>query len=390
MPGSGEDTNWVMWGTLKTGPNAEPDGPFGKFCFGCSVLKDPLEKNPARRYKAAHLTADRVTPKKSLGAAVSPDGIHWKIENELANTTMRDLGHMFLEPWDKSPTRHRYVFYGRTALTYRESVRGDWVKWSSARAVARFESPDFVQWPNGETVLAADTKDLPETQVYSMGVFPYEGVYIGLVNLYNETSGHMWVQLAVSRDTYRFVRVEPRVSFIPRGAEGSWDAGCIVADDGPVIIGDEMRFYYGGQSNRHDGRTGWRQRVKETAKEHVCSIGLGTIKRGRFLAWEAGAKEGMVLTRPVCIEGADLSINANAAGGRIQITLLDEDGGPIPGYEAAVQGVDNVAVPVPFGQENLRPLRNKAVRIQFRMRNAQLYGFRVSGGAKPAPKPSGT
>ena len=383
---TGANTNWVMWATQQTGPNPEPNGPLGKFCFACSVTKDPQEKDPARRYKAAVVTVDRVNPKKSLGTAISPDGIHWRSENEFANTSMHDLGHLLAEPWEKSPSKMRYVFYGRSYLTYQESIRGDWVKWSHARAVRRYESADFIKWPNGETVLAADRHDPPETQIYSMAVFPYEGLYIGLVNLYCETSGHMYVQLAVSRNTYRFDRVEPRVEFIPRGKDGSWDFGCIVVDDGPIIADDEMRFYYGGQSNRHDGGPGSRQRVKESQPGRSCAIGLGTLKRGRFVALQARAKEGMVLTRPVVIEGNDLSINANATRGKIQVTLLDEGGKPIPGYARTVQGVDRVSIPVTFGPGTLEPLRNRALRIQFRMTDAQLYGFRVAGGAQPRPR----
>lgn len=383
---TGADTNWVMWATQQTGPNPEPNGPLGKFCFACSITKDPMESDPGRRYKAAILTVDRVNPKKSLGTAVSPDGIHWKSETELANLTMTDLGHMVAEPWDKSPTKMRYLFYGRSYLTYQESIRGDWVKWSHARAVKRYESTDFVKWPNGETVLAADTQDEPETQIYSMAVFPYEGVYIGLANLYCDTSGHMFVQLAVSRNTYRFTRVEPRMEFIPRGEDGSWDFGCIVVDDGPVVVGDEMRFYFGGQSNRHDGGAGARQRIKESRAGRSCSIGLGTIKRGRFVALQAGSKEGIVRTRLLAIEGSELSLNANAANGRIQVGLLDERGQPIPGYVTTVQGIDNISVPVTFGKNTLEPLRNRAVMIQFRLTDAQLYGFRVSGGKMPPAK----
>ena len=91
----------------------------------------------------------------------------------------------------------------------------DWFKqWFSGRAVARVESADFLTWDftkpaTAPVVMTADLQDKPGTEIYSMKVFPYEGVYVGLVQIFHATpeDGTLDVQLAVSHDTVHFTRV---------------------------------------------------------------------------------------------------------------------------------------------------------------------------------------
>ena len=71
------------------------------------------------------------------------------------------------------------------------------------------------------------------------------------------------VQLAVSRDGVRFTRdrgtiaarqgARPtRTAFLPNGPVGSWDRfNQSLANNPPIAVGDELRFYYGGRTYRH-------------------------------------------------------------------------------------------------------------------------------------------
>ena len=172
--------------------------------------------------------------RRGLGVAASPDGLHWKIIESFATDSICDGD----THWMFDAANDRYVLYGRTkdrseALLEAWSGREhfDWVKkhyWG--RVVARVESPDFLHWNHTKPaeapiVMAADEKDAPGTEIYSMLVFPYESVYIGLVQLFHNRPGasHLDLQLAVSRDTVHFERVGDRTPFLPCGGIGTWD-----------------------------------------------------------------------------------------------------------------------------------------------------------------------
>jgi hypothetical protein len=72
-----------------------------------------------------------------------------------------------------------------------------------------------------------------------MKVFPHEGVYIGLVQVFHATPEEtLEVQLAVSRDSLHFTRVGDRSLFLPVGPVGSWDRfNLSLANNEPLVAG---------------------------------------------------------------------------------------------------------------------------------------------------------
>ncbi|MCK5806494.1 MAG: hypothetical protein KAI66_26930 [Lentisphaeria bacterium] len=97
VPIDGKPTNIVYDGRGTT--YVEPFG----------VVIDPLDPDPARRYKCGFKS--RITPcegagehplmpgsKRGLGTLVSADGIHWRLENAFANPDVCDIAHFFQDP----------------------------------------------------------------------------------------------------------------------------------------------------------------------------------------------------------------------------------------------------------------------------------------------------
>jgi len=365
----------------KTNIVIERGGRFGHFYEIFGVLKDNRDPDSSRRYKAGFVSIQRNYSgeyeavyhrgqRRGLGTAVSADGIHWRLENDFASYEICDISRFF---WDS--LTERYVLYGRTQLTA-DKNDGRWRKWGWGRAVIRLESKDFRNWSGDRDVLvmAADYEDPDGTEIYSMSVFPYEGVYIGMVQMFYglPTQGNLEIQLAISRDGKKFTRVQPREAFIPEGKIGDWDRfnislGCMP----PVAVGDEFWFYYGGRAYRHGPYKG------KDSGPNAISIGLAKIKRGRFVSLEASFDSGTVLTKPLSFDGSQLFINANAAYGSIRVTLLDEQGKNIAGWDSTVSGKDDTAIAVNFKQGNLKSLAGKDIRIRFSLANAQLFGLRV-------------
>jgi hypothetical protein len=325
--------------------------PYYHELFG--VHKDDREPDPSRRYKMGFLSIDweykgpregrfREGQRRGLGVAGSPDGIHWKLIDSFASEAICDGA----THWMFDPALGKYVLFGRTLKTPPEIEAAwskyDWYKaWYSGRAVGRLESSDFVHWNftapfSSPVVMTADLLDRPGTEIYSVLVFPYESVYIGLVQtlLAVPDVPAVDVQLAVSRDGVHFARVgegalrgsapASRSPFIPNGPVGSWDRfNQSLASNPPIAAGDELRFYYGGRTYRHAPYEG-----KDTGSR-AGSVGLATIQRDRFVSLDASFDGGEILTKPLKLKGKRLHLNAQSDFGEINVEVLNAAGQPI-------------------------------------------------------------
>jgi len=378
----GQRTNLLF---LKQGEFKGPDGlPTFWELFG--VHKDERDPDPSRRYKMGFLSIVRPykgpradpfhpTDRRGLGVAGSPDGIHWRLIDAWATEAICDGA----THWMFEPSAGKYVLYGRTRKTLPE-VETAWSKYDwyneyhSGRAVARVESRDFLSWDFKEpasapVVMTADANDAPGTEIYSITVFPYEGVYIGLVQVFHarpETC-YLDVQLAVSRDSLHFTRVADRATFIPVGPVASWDRfNHSLANNPPIPVGDVLRFYYGGRTYRHTPYKG-----KDSGPK-AGGIGFATIKRDRFVALQASFDGGEILTKPLKLAGSDLHLNAKSDFGEILMEVLDAAGRRIT--KSKPVRADGLDIVVDWESGNLRNL-DAPVVLRLTLKNACLFAL---------------
>lgn len=362
------------------GPDAFP---YFHELFG--VHRDEREPDPARRFKMGFLDIDwkydgpdglpwRKNQRRGLGVAGSPDGIHWKLIDSWATSAIVDGA----THWMFDPASGKYVLYGRTLKSRPEVVAAwqtnDWFKqWFSGRAVARVESDEFVKWDytrpgTGPVVLTADLQDKPGTEIYSMKVFPYEGIYIGLVQVFHATpeDSTLDVQLAVSRDTIHFTRVGDRGLFLALGPIGSWDRfNLSLANNDPIVMGDQLRFYYSGRMYRHNPYAG------PDKGEEKSGIGFATIKRDRFVALEASFDGGEIVTRAMQVKGRTLHLNAKSDFGEIVIELLDATDIPLARSKPIRR--DALDITVEWTGPVEKPPELAKLRIQ--LKNARLFAL---------------
>lgn len=366
--------------------NSETSGsdelPYYQELFG--VFKDPGEPDPSRRYKMGFLSIDwnytgpRPTPfrqRRGLGVAGSPDGIHWKVIDHWASEAICDGGTYWM--FDPAPGKH--VLFGRTLQTAPE-VEAAWSKydwysrWHSGRAVARIESPDFVKWSftdpkTAPVVMTADLQDEPGVEIYSMNVFPYESVYLGLVQVFHARPDACFldVQLAVSRDGLHFTRVADRAPILTVGPIGSWDRfNQSLAGNPPIVVGDELRIYYGGRTYRHSPYQG-----KDTGPR-AGGIGFASIKRDRFVSLEASFDGGEIVTMPLKLEGKSLHLNAKSDFGEIVIEAIDP-AGKVIAKSIPSQG-DSLDRVVEWATGSLDAIGAPVV-LRITLRNACLYAL---------------
>jgi hypothetical protein len=169
-----------------------------------------------------------------------------------------------------------------------------------------------------------------------------------------------------------FTYVQRGEPFIAEGGPNDWDSLELLPSS-PVVVGDEVWFYYGG-SARGKGQPDEGRRT---------SAGLARVRQERFtcLQVQDGRNCGSITTVPFAPAArCRLSVNADCgAEGSIRVELLGTDGRPLPQYAAAdcrlITG-DSVRIPVTWSQR--RDLRAEGrFRICFHLQgpHVRLYAF---------------
>lgn len=303
---------------------------------GVGVYWDPNDANPQRRYKAF----------SHNGVATSPDGLHWS--QVVPCPEMEAVGDT-----------HNNLFWDERTSTYVGITR----LWDSGqRIVGRTESVDFERWTKAVEVVRA----LPEEQhrqTYTLLVFPYAGIYLGLLMLLGTLDDTVDCELAWSADTVRWQRVCPGTPLIPRGPRGSFDCGCIYAAAYPIARQGELQLYYGGGDDTH---MSWR----------AGALGLARLRADGFAALEPvpGTETATIVTEPVVCAGSQLHVSADAEGGSLRVAVLDVDGLSLEACQRISADVTDGAVSW-LGRQDLGALEGERIRLCFELRSAKLYAF---------------
>jgi hypothetical protein len=329
--------------------------------FGCCVLDEgPDFGNPADRYKFAWYSHEG----DGLRIATSPNGLDWKpMTPGIVIHHSHDINNIF---WD--PLRNQYM---ATVNVFEEGPT-----WSGKRRVTMHSvSKDLIHWEKPWYVVTPDDKTDPtETQFYAMNGYLARGdLMIGLVKVLHDNFraegtpdgafgvGH--TQLAWSRDGKTWVR-DQTPFFEPDPMPGAWDHAHAWMDY-QLPVDDQVYIYYAGYKNGHK-----MNRFEER------QIGLVRMLRDRYVSRDADGDGGTLLTQPVILDGMKMTVNARVDG-EMRVRLLDVEGKPIPGFDAAdckpIHG-NGVALSVEWNKP-MSDVKGKPVRIELQMNNAQLYGF---------------
>jgi hypothetical protein len=162
-----------------------------------------------------------------------------------------------------------------------------------------------------------------------------------------------------------------QATFLPYGEfKKDWDWGQIYPHHPPLVVGDEIRFYYAGISGRH-----WSAEHKDTP-DHA--IGLATLRLDGFVSVETERK-GTLTTRPIVFLGDTLVVNANAKGGSLTVEALDTRGRVIKRFGAddcVPITTDNIRHVVKWkGLKDCQLLQGRPIRLRFHLVHAKLYSF---------------
>ena len=331
-------------------------------CEGISVLHEPHDTDPNRRWKAVYWDHGSggwevrdgkpfcmAGPADGWYVAFSPDGIHWSpYEGNPVISKYCDTNQNVVY----DPRLKKYVGYSRFGF---------------GRRLARTESDDFLHWSEPELVLQCDAADGPDTQIYGAGVDLYEGVYLAMIWIYRAGGdGKIDTQLAASRDGIHWTRVGDRATWLALGDDDSWEGGMVRSVERIIRRGEELYVYYCGVHGPHSG-----PKFPQVERKHPVQIGLVTLRRDGFVSLDAGPLEGSVTTRTFLLPEGKLHLNADAAEGEVRVVLLDASGKEIS-HSAALDGDQRDAV-VAFPDAAAEP--GTPVRLKLVARQAKLYSY---------------
>jgi hypothetical protein len=335
-----------------------------------AVMYDPIDPDPARRYKRiAHRSGGYYT-------GSSPDGIRWVDEGG---------GRPALTAGDtvtlaQNPITGEYLAYHKRPLQ-----RGAF----DVRAVWLARSRDFRTWSEPELVLAADEADQEwatqadeRAEIYDMAVYPHAAGYLGFPAVFRNKpqvvtpalkavggvapDGPLDIQLATSTDGSKWRRSWPRVAVIPRGAPGTFDAGAILGVScAPVHTAEETWVYYSAISATHGA----------PVPPKLMTIGRAEWRRHGFVSADTGPQGGEIETRPLRFGSPRLVVNADAGRGEVRVALLEADGRPIPGRSLAdcrSLNADRTQWTVEWRDGETVPT-DRPVKVLLQMRNVRLY-----------------
>ncbi len=372
------------------------------------ALSDDADPDPKRRYKGltSHVvnvdtgkrvvhSSERVDPEgkpwpgtrfeRSLDFLVSEDGFSWKrLDAEVSSFDEHNLSY--------DPVEKQYLLsfkktgiYGRAHMI---STSPDFQHWSEPvmaiqaddldQELGRLHIEEFLRSSNADYL-----RPLPNTpdwhwqnvDIYSAGVFRYEGVFLALPALYY-AKGARWtshtlrftlIQLWCSRDLLQWERVANRKAFIPwsPGNSGAYDLSKNMPPSYPLVRGDELWFYYSGRKEQ----SGFPDPDSDGAGAAVC---LAVLRRDGFVSMDAGTDEGHLLTERFVPPTDNLLINADAGKGQLSLEAVGENdevvavAGPIEGDHRRLQVQWDEGNSVGSGAP---------IQLRFSLRDAALYSY---------------
>ena len=353
-----------------------------------NVVIDPDDPDPARRFKGLGDCTNR-------HPLISPDGIHW-----------RKLGVPTITSADESN-----LSYDRQAGMFIATVKGSG---PHGRSVHLSTSKDFETWTNHGLIFHADDEDqqlgrkaikarladpdfLPpyfkpdpsvfNVDVYNMGIFRYESLYIGMPSMYHATSripnyanteGFHLVHLASSRDLKNWTRHGDRKPFIgsSRIGSGAYDLTQILGPSDAVRRGEELWFYYTGLKYRggrvlKDGK--WVPGPGFKPDPDGGGICLAVLRRDGFISLDAGEQEGTIQTGPFKLPGTKLLVNVDAPKGELRVELLNGDGNVVAKSKPLTG--DLLREPVKWAKGDIAGLKDQTASLRFTLRNGQFYSY---------------
>lgn len=384
----GRKTN-IMWGDEEWGS-----------IYDCYVIDDPFEKDERRRFKTLYVRIAKGDVYR-IEAAYSANGLEWTTLDELPSFGKLGphLDDVLTVTYDLDSRLYvlmtRYAHMTRVGVNTRNPLSksffppyypNDPAK-ENRRRIFQSESSDFIHWGEPYLIMKPDQHDNLDDTLYGMVRYRIGDTWVGVVMVLHQVRDTMEAQLAWSRDARRWNRIHQ--PWLEPGPQGSSDGIMVEMCNEPLVVGDELWFYYGASGwGHHD----WYLRgiaegldVPEARDVGKVSfnMGLAKLRLDGFCSLDAGpVREGIIVSRPLTSGGCRLVVNgACGPGGYIQAEIANTSDEVLPGFARsecdAFRG-DDVRHTFSWRGRTDLPVELRR-KIRFYMKNARLYTFKLEG-----------
>ncbi len=378
-----------------------------RYC--CSVLVDPNESDPAKRYKMAYYDWSVVGKREEPGlhVAFSPDGIRWTkhpgtllktsygarfqlpFADELPYKETPAKGNLVRKTWSYpltlsdvidvfwDPVRQVFVLLGKFWLDGPDGTAG----WKNG--ILRCESKDFINWSKPRLVLAPDDADDPEVEFHGAPAFFHKGRYFGL-NQVLRRRGKLAIdlELMTSRDGIAWDRPFRKEFFLPRSQPGLFDSRTLLSNSTPIVLENEIRFYYGAANvaplNGVKSEPGERSGVGMASIPLDRFAGLRPVDKSAQITLRKPLENiGQVTLKPLDLKGCtQINVNADASKGAVRVELLNEEGYRVRGYskeDAVVLQGDSLLHKAGWKDHGIENLPVGRYLLRFHLDNATVF-----------------
>ncbi len=310
-------------------------------------------------YKTAYADKDECG-NPAMWLAISDDGVHWETRRT----------HWLDSPiW--SDTQNS-LLYNPITQKYQIMCRRSFVD----RRIAVVESRDLVDWSKPRVILHPDPFDVPCGEFYSLPIFYYDGIFIGLLNLYFPDGskyekpayhGSVITELVYSYNGLNWNRTHRII--LNRRPSGTLGAGQIYGSHLMLDPRTEQVYIYAyGALKKHGigGPTG---------------ILLYTLRKDGFVCLESSSEQGYIQTKPFILDAPDVSLNISAPHGGVKIQISNINSNPYVGFtfdDFNEWRGDSLAISLSWRGHDLSELVGRAVSFEFLLNNAQVYAIRGS------------
>jgi len=359
-------------GGLYRDPIAEDGFPFKYFVqLGGATVYQRALKDRSHPWHEVAVAEGRKRYMHEEIMLISKDGQQWQPQYEY---------RWSLPDWHPEPPY--FAFYHRGLQQHVMIVRPGW----GDRRVCLQKTADFQRWSGPEFLLQMDPLDKAPVGFYTMPVFPYGHMYIGLlwvfhnsssrpVSSFNQFFGTMDAQLTYSYDGLRFVRGF-REPLLPNTAYP--EHGCTQLRPYSMVESDnEIRIYSGASRAEHG-----RERALQRSGVRAQAIVLHRLRRDGWMFLRSEGDWARLQTKPLGIWSPEITLNAAAPYGVVRYQITDETSRPIEGFTfddcVPLENDDRFDWPIRWKNANTQDLLNKVIRLELEFRNANIYSLSMA------------
>ena len=338
-----------------------------KRASGPQIIEVPAKDRRGYRYIMSYRTGG-VREHSGVRVVGSQDGIHWDEEKDsLVLPLHSDTQNSII--YDEAAGE--YVMFCRAKDRYLVGGRTDMLQDGESRRIARISGKDlWSAWTGApEMILVPDELDMQRgfNRFYGMCARRHAGITWGFLWPF-KLNTDIVTELTWSRDGTHWERFPTRPRLVELGTEGSWDDGMVFGSADWIEMGEEWWIYYAGSDGPHE------------ARDRTAGIGLAKLRKEGFISMHGPPGGGVLCTKLILWPGGPLIVNADAGQGELRVQVSDEHRKVMPGYTYDAAGAftgDSTTYEVRWGGKSLDELKGCALRLEFFLKDADLYTFRA-------------